>query len=517
LAVVSACGRTVHQTEGDLLAVDAGAATIAHEAIPGVMEAATTRFEARPPAILDAIRPGARVRLELVREGDTLVLVTLQPIGAAPAAFLHDHAPRHGGVVREVDDVVIEIAASRDGRVRVWLSDGDRRPLPVRDATGTVRVHVPDGVRTLSLAAAGDVLDARTAPFDGGSAVAEVAIAFRGTPLDVTVLLDLTGERAGLPILPRTSCVTVEPTPAGTRAPRCAVTFGGTFTAIATTPDGTRAVVAVSHGPTSVWSLPDATVIMGIDPLPPVASTSGAHAPDPRVVAVRPDGHEIAVAAGPRLVFYDAATGRLRRKIEGPGGTIHAVAWSSDGRSILIATSGDDTARLLDAAHGRVVRTIPAAGPVRTIALDASGRRAAVGTEVGTLLVADLGADGPPRVLTPSLQPIAAVAFATADHLLVAGADGTLRVVDPATGGETARVDVGAPLRLLAVAPDGRHAATADAASVLRLHRLPGGAVVERLAWHRATVGVLAWGAGPTLVSGDNDAALAVWDLPAAR
>jgi WD40 repeat protein len=240
----------------------------------------------------------------------------------------------------------------------------------------------------------------------------------------------------------------------------------------------------------------------------------GQHEPDPRAIVVRPDGAEIAVAAGSQLVFYDAATGRLRRQLDGPGGVVQAVAWSSDGRHLLVASAGDGKAHLLDAADGRVVRTLVAEGRVSAVALDPTGRYAAAATELGTVIVAELMSDAPPRALTPSPQPLAAVVF-TGDRLLTAGADGTVRLFDPATGSETARASVGTALTLLAVAPDGRHAATADVERTIRVHRLPDGAVVERLDWHRATIGVLAWGAGRTIVAGDNDGMLAVWDVPA--
>jgi len=515
LALV-ACGRTTYQTEGDLLAVDSGGATIAHDEIPGVMQAMTMRFPARPVSVLDGARPGTRVRLQVVREGNALILVGLEPLGTARGAGqnVHDHSPRHGGVVREVEGVHVELAASPDGRVRGYLSDAGRRPLPARDAMGTVRLNLPSGTRTLTFADAGDALEARTAPFDVESATADVALVIHGTPLEVSVLLDLTGKRAGVALAPQTGCVPPDAVPAGARAPRCTVTFGSTFTAIGTTPGGERAIIAVTHGATTVWSLPDATLVMGIEPLPAIAVALGAHEPDPRVVAVRPDGSEVVVAAGPRLVLYDGATGRFRRQLEGPGGSIEALAWSPDGTRLLVASGGK--ARLLDAGEGRVLRTLGGEGQVLAVALDANGRYAAAGTDLGTVIVTDLGNDDPPRVLAPSLQPLAAVAFA-GDRLVTAGTDGTLRLVDTASGRETGRTDVGAPLRMLALAPDGRHAATADAERTIRVHRLPDGAVVERLDWHRATIGVLAWGAGQTIVAGDNDAALAVWDVPAAR
>ena len=426
----------------------------------------------------------------------------------------HDRRPRFGGVVGVVGVTQVEVLGSPDGRVRVYLSDVERRALPVEGTTGTVRLNLPGAVRTLALVQAGDALEARTAPFAVESVVADVSLVRQGQPLSLTVLLDLTGKRAGVPLVPQTRCVAPEPAATAGRAPRCVATFESTFTAIGATPGGERVIVAVSHAATSVWSLPDATVVMGLDPPPPVPLPQGVHEPDPRVIAVRPDGTEIVVVLGSRLVFYDAATGRFRRQLDGPGGAIASLAWSPDGVRLLVASAADGKAHLLDARDGRVLRSIAGEGLVGVVAIDPGGRWAAAGTGAGTLLIVDLAGEGSPRAVAPSLQSLAAVAFAD-DRIVTAGSDGTLRLFDPATGRETARADVGSALTLLAVAPDGRHAATADAERTIRVHRLPDGAVVEALEWHRATLGVLAWGAGQTIVAGDNDGTLAVWDVAA--
>lgn len=514
--LTAGCNRPTYQGEGDLTAVDAGVATIAADAIPGVLEAKTASFPARPPSVLEGATPGTRVAFRVVPEGPGFVLVGIDPIGPARGGMpmTHDHTPRHGGVVLGDEDVHVEIAAGPDGAVRVYLSDVWRRPVPVEGTTGAVTLHLPSGARTLTLAPAGAALEARTDRFGAESALADVMLERHGKRLDTSVQLDLTGERAGVPILPQTACVAPADATAGARAPRCTITFGSSFTAMAPTAGGSRIAVAVTHGAISVWSLPAAMMLMGLEPLPPVAVPVGAHEPDPRVVAPRPDGAEIAIAAGPTLYVYDGSSGRYRRKVDGPGGAIRAVAWSPDGAHLLVTAAGDGKAHVLDAADGRVVGTLAGDGQVQSVAFDAAGRAAAA-TDVGTILLADTPTAGT-RMLAPSTQALAAVAFAT-DRLLAAGDDGVLHVLDPVTGAETARSEVGSAVRLLAVTPDGRHAATADAERTLRVHALPDAAVVERLTFHRATIGVLAWGMGPTLVSGDNDATLAVWDVPAAR
>src|SRR5436189_288265 len=50
---------------------------------------------------------------------------------------VHDHTPHHGGVVGMAGDLHLEALAAPDGRVRVYLTDFWRRPLPAASATGT--------------------------------------------------------------------------------------------------------------------------------------------------------------------------------------------------------------------------------------------------------------------------------------------------------------------------------------------------------------------------------------------
>ena len=515
---LAGCRTQTYEGLGDLVAVDAQGATIAHERIPGLMDAMTMRFPARPPSILDGAQPGTRVSFRVVREGDALVLVELNPLGMARGTTpgSHDHRPRFGGVVSMIGMIHVEIAASPDGRVRAYLSDLWRRPLAAKGVAGTARLQLSEGTRTLTFSEVGEALEARTQPFSADTTLASVALIRQGQPLEMNVLLDLTGNRAGVPIIPQTGCVAPGREAARGRAPRCVVTFAQTFTALGSTPDGARAIVTTAHGATTVWGLPEGTLVMGVDPAPPIPVLPGAHEPDPRAVVVRPDGTEIVMAIGDRLAFFAAATGRFRRVFTVPFGPIRAVAWSSDGARLLVASAGDGTVRVVQASDGQIVRTASADVPAFLMALDGTDRWAAIGSDVGTVALLDLVADVAPRVLTPSLQPISSVAF-VADRLVTVGTDGTLRMFAPASGHETAKVRVGTPLVLLAIAPDGRHAATADREHTLRIHRLPDGVVIEELAWHRASVNVLAWGAGATLVSGDTDGELAVWDVPDAR
>ena len=59
-----------------------GAVFLTHEAMPGLMEAMTMGFEAQDRKILDGLAPGDLVRFTVRRDGERLVLVAIEKLGA---------------------------------------------------------------------------------------------------------------------------------------------------------------------------------------------------------------------------------------------------------------------------------------------------------------------------------------------------------------------------------------------------------------------------------------------------
>jgi Cu/Ag efflux protein CusF len=55
-----------------------GAIFLTHEAMPGLMEAMTMGFEAEDPKLLDGLAPGDPVRFTVRKDGERLVLVTIE-------------------------------------------------------------------------------------------------------------------------------------------------------------------------------------------------------------------------------------------------------------------------------------------------------------------------------------------------------------------------------------------------------------------------------------------------------
>ena len=130
-----------------------------------------------------------------------------------------------------------------------------------------------------------------------------------------------------------------------------------------------------------------------------------------------------------------------------------------------------------------------------------------MGSEIGPITVFDQSS----RVLADVLQPVETLGIA-GDRVVWAGADRTLRVWGLTGGAERLRVELAAPAIRLAIAPAGDVVAVSLRGGSIELRALSDGRLLDTLRWHPSAVRTLAW-AGPSLVSGDTDGALAVWDL----
>ncbi|MBY0274251.1 hypothetical protein K2Z84_02830 [Candidatus Binatia bacterium] len=306
---------------------------------------------------------------------------------------------------------------------------------------------------------------------------------------------------------PETACAPVAPSAAGApgaTVPRCALNLGRAVGALAVPPEGSPAIVSLIHAATASWTLPAMTYALAFDPLPAEQEA--------RAIVASATRDRALFAVGTDLLAYAPSSGKVAGRVAGPGGIIHDLAWTSDGAWIVVAAGGK--AFVLDAT-GKVVRALAVDGSALHVAVAADGTHTAVANDVGAIRL--LGTDdAAARTLTPSLQPVEGLAF-VGDLLWVAGSDGTLRAFATSSGDEVKRIDAGAALTRLAVSADGRRAAVAARDRVIRVYALPAGAPVGSLTWHRAQITALAWGADGTLLSGDGDGALAVWDPSATR
>jgi hypothetical protein len=401
-------------------------------------------------------------------------------------------------------------AVATDGRFRVYLSDVWRRPLPLDGVSGSVTLAARGSV--LSLAPHGDALEA-TLPSDAPSELrAHVRVARADEVLEANYVLPLGAGALGAAGVPPEGCVPpTRPSDPGVRRPRCTIAFGKPVTFVAATPGGDTALVAIAGVGISAWTMPGMRFARGFEPAPPIAAPADAapHADVANALALSPGGDETAVAIENRLLVHTTASGRLARELPSFRGAIRSVAWARD--LLLVSLFYDRAAHLVGAADGHELRRLEVEREGAGVALSPDAKLAAVGSELGAIAVSDVMSDAPPRLLLDSQRAAVALAFA-GDRLLSASADGVVRTWDPRAGTLAVRGNAAVGLTRLAVAPGGRVAASAGLDHTIRLHDVATGALREAIAWHRAAVWGLAW-CGSTLVSGDGDGEVAVWDL----
>ncbi len=514
IALAVGCERTTRYVGvGDLIAIDDGFqhATLHHDEIAGLMGPATTQFAVRAPEALGNVETGLRVRFELERDGDKVVIAKLAPIAAGNPG-LHDHTPHHGGVVAMTGMIHLEARAEADGRLQLYLTDVWRRPLSLADAKGSVTLHLADGRRTLALASTGDALEATGPRLERADVNARFELVRDGQAVEMSFLLPVSSRDGGAAGVPAEGCAPVAAVGGG-RAPRCAIALQRPATAMAITPDAQTVLLAVADLGLSAWRLPSGSFLRGFAPVPPVAMVveEPAHAEAANAVVVRPDGREVVLALEGRLIRYDVSSGQLVKALNGPAGVVRSVAYSPDGSQLLVTSFYNAAAHLFDAETGAALRTFPVEREGAAVAFAPDGRLIAVGSEAGPIALFDPASGAQLRLLDAAAPPARALTFVGA-RTLAGGDDGIVRVFDSTSGALTAQGPAASPIHQLAVGPHGRLVASAGIGGVIRLHDIATGTLVDSLAWHTTQVHGLAW-AGGVLVSADADGRVAFWDL----
>jgi WD40 repeat protein len=171
--------------------------------------------------------------------------------------------------------------------------------------------------------------------------------------------------------------------------------------------------------------------------------TSGVRAdevPGVRAIAFSPSGERLAVATGePKqagtVTLWDMSTRQQVWKHAETDG-VPAVAISPDGRMLAIALY-DKAARLLDAATGRVIKTLAHPKEVRGVAFSPDGKLLATVCWDHVVRLWDVASGTEKRTWTGHKDRIFAVAFSPdGSRLLTVGGDDGAKLWDFATGTE---------------------------------------------------------------------------------
>ncbi len=176
------------------------------------------------------------------------------------------------------------------------------------------------------------------------------------------------------------------------------------------------------------------------------------------------------------------------RELELPGGPVHAVAVSRDGKWVM--TGDDKAARLWDAGTGKEVRRFEGHdGEVAGVAFSPDGWRAATAGADRTVRVWDMASGKELYCFRGHRGRVRAVAFSPDGRRVASGGQDRRAVLWEADGGKVVLgVDAHGDLGALTVdvSPDGRQLAVGSSDGAVRLWDVETGKEVRRLAGLRA-------------------------------
>ncbi|MBK7830434.1 protein kinase [Nannocystis sp.] len=385
------------------------------------------------------------------------------------------------------------LSASLDGSARVWSLQPGQKDRLLRGHTGKIysAQWSPDGDRVVTASQDGS---ARVWPADG-----RPPIVLRGHAEELSAAAFSQGGdhvvTAG-----RDGSVRVWQV-RGTAEAVPALRPGGRVTLLAWSPDSARLLSARSDGAVALWR-PDTArssplAEPGPTPLWLAATATELHAirddgillrwpadggtvtrqtlapatPALLAAGLDPSTTRVALATADALWLLSPGTGE-RRPLRGHEGTLLALAWSPDGRTLLTGAS-DRSARLwpTDLSEGTGESRIlgPHSGGVTAVAFRPDGAAVATASWDKRARVWPL-VGGDPQILVGHTGPVWAVAFSPDGARVATGADDRSVRVWPRAGDDPAVLTGhSAPVRAVAFRPDGAVLASAGDDGTIRL------------------------------------------------
>ena len=438
-------------------------------------------------------------------------------VAEAPARpAVHDHTPRHGGVVGMSGQRHVEAVARANGTIRVWVTDFWRTPMPLDDMAGTVTIDLGGEKRRLELAAESDGLVAEGPKLAGDDVDARFEIALGDEPILIEFRLPVSGRTLGAGGIPVEGCQPLDPhiLRGARRLPRCVLPFRRDVVAIAATRAGDRMLIAGMDAGGSEWQLPEASLLFGLAPPAAESGTSGDESVPHReadAIAIRPDGAEAALAYGDRVLRRSMSDGAPVGAWRLPAGPVRALAWSPDGKRLAAIVRGDPTARVLRTDGGAAATGFEVDREAWAVAFSPDGATLAVGSAAGGTTLFDTASGSRSISVDPAGRPVTAVAFLDRTRLVTASREGIVATWDATSGRRLAESPHGRGFQSLAIDAVRGRIAIGGLEGDLRIVDVDG-RPVERLLWHGAEVTGLAF-AGDLLVSGDTSGRVAIWDL----
>lgn len=243
----------------------------------------------------------------------------------------------------------------------------------------------------------------------------------------------------------------------------------------------------------------------------PVPDEATALAP----VAFSPDGKLLALATGPTVVLWDAATGKEIHTLKGHSAAVAGIAFRPDGKAIATA-SLDSTVRLWDTAAGTETRKIEGhKEAVFAVAFSPDGKLLASGGQDKIVRLWQVADGSEVRQMPGHQHFVHALAFTPDGKTLASGGkDRVIRLWDPATAKETQQLKGHQNrVNVLVFGTDGKTLASASQDSTIRLWDIAAGKEVRRLAGWTGEVRSLVLAAdGRTFASVSRDYTVRIWE-----
>lgn len=227
------------------------------------------------------------------------------------------------------------------------------------------------------------------------------------------------------------------------------------------------------------------------------------------------------IGASSEIMLWDAATGRLQRKLAQLSEPVH-VTLSPDGQRVIVAggSTQDYAVRVLDVASGEEVRRLTGhTSPVTSLAFSSDGRRLAAGratniARTDTVKLWDVVNGQMLRTLSGSRRAVNNVAFSGDGRTLASGGGIEIKLWDAGTGRLIRELDDnGGQVDILVYSADGRMLASGERDGTIRLWDAASGERVRELKGHARSVNALAFSPdGKLLASGGGDRLVRIWN-----
>jgi WD40 repeat protein/serine/threonine protein kinase len=218
------------------------------------------------------------------------------------------------------------------------------------------------------------------------------------------------------------------------------------------------------------------------------------------------------------IILWDAESGRPLRTLRGHQHNLISATFSPDGKR-LASCSLDRTVRLWDVASARALQVLPVQGlDGRGVAFSPDGRQLAAGTGDGRVLRWDAGSGAALAPLPCGQRGIWSVVYSPDGKWLAAQRNnGEIVVLDGKIGTPVAMIaasnwddHVGAPV----IAPDSHTLAAPSGSRAIGLWEIPRGKFRRVLTGHQGRINGLAFSPdGDYLASTSDDTTVRVWNL----